>query len=126
MKLKVKKFCVIYILYYSTFRNDIGGEIMLFKRKKKAKPYRIDTSQKGFEYVGIKLTDQQFQDVCDLNLLWSDERKDIPAFNMLVLMKVLGLLPPEMVCDSRSSDTDNNSSSDIYETLERKFGKVIR
>ena len=74
----------------------------------------------------LKETDQQFQDVCDLNLLWSDERKDIPAFNMLVLMKVLGLLPPEMVCDSRSSDTDNNSSSDIYETLERKFGKVIR
>lgn len=99
---------------------------MLFKRKKKAKPYRIDTSQKGFEYVGIKLTDQQFKDVCDLNLLWSDERKDIPAFNMLVLMKSLGLLPPEMVCDSRNSDTDNNSSSNIYETLERKFGKIIR
>lgn len=34
---------------------------MLFKRKKKAKPYRIDTSQKGFEYVGIKLTDQQLK-----------------------------------------------------------------
>lgn len=99
---------------------------MLFKRKKKAKPYRIDTSQKGFEYVGIKLTDQQFKDVCDLNLLWSDERKDIPAFNMLVLMKELGLLPPEMVCDSRNSDTDNNSSSNIHETLERKFGKIIR
>lgn len=99
---------------------------MLFKRKKKAKPYRIDTSQKGFEYVGIKLTDQQFKDICDLNLLWSDERKDIPAFNMLVLMKALGLLPPEMVCDSRNSDTDNNSSSNIYETLERKFGKIIR
>lgn len=126
MKLKVKRFCVIFILCCSTFRNDIGGEIMLFKRKKKAKPYRIDTSQKGFEYVGIKLTDQQFKDVCDLNLLWSDERKDIPAFNMLVLMKALGLLPPEMVCDSRNSDTDNNSSSNIYETLERKFGKIIR
>lgn len=99
---------------------------MLFKRKKRAKPYRVDTSQKGFEYVGIKLTDQQFQDVCNLNLLWSDERKDIPAFNMLVLMKVLGLLPPEMVCDSRSNDADNNSASDIYDTLERKFGKAVR
>ena len=99
---------------------------MFFKRKKKVKPYRVDTSKKGFEYVGIKLTDQQFQDVCDLNLLWFNERKDILAFNMLVLMKVLGLLPPEMVCDSRSNDTDNNSSSNIYETLERKFGKVIK
>ena len=99
---------------------------MHFTKKKIAKPYRIAASQKGFEYVGIKLTDQQFQDVCDLNLLWLDERKDIPVFNMLVLMKILGLLPPEMVCDSRSSDTDNDSSSNIYETLERKFGKIIR
>lgn len=101
---------------------------MFFKRKKKVKPYHVDTSQKGFEYVGIKLTEQQFQDLCDLNFLWieNENRQLSPVFHILVLMKVLGLLPPEMVCDSRSSDTDNNSSSDIYETLERKFGKVIR
>ena len=99
---------------------------MFFNKKKKAKPYRVDTSLKGFEYVGIKLTDKQFQDICDLNLLWSDDRKDIPVFNALVLLKVLGLLPPEMICDSRSDDANNNSTSNIYETLERKFGKVIR
>mgnify|MGYP004694506777 CR=1 FL=1 len=93
--------------------------IFRFRKRKKVKPYKVDTSQKGFEHVGIKLTDKQFQDVCDLNLLWSDERKDIPAFNMLVLMKVLGLLPPEMVCDNESDD----SGDDIYE---RKFGKIRR
>lgn len=93
--------------------------IFRFRKRKKVKPYKVDTSQKGFEYAGIKLTDQQFQDVCDLNLLWSDERKDIPAFNMLVLMKVLGLLPPEMMCDNESDD----SGDDIYE---RKFGKIRR
>lgn len=101
---------------------------MFFKRKKKSKPYHVDTSQKGFEYVGIKLTEQQFQDLCDLNFLWieNENRQLSPVFHILVLMKVLGLLPPEMVCDNSSSDTDNNSSSNIYETLERKFGKVIR
>lgn len=99
---------------------------MFFNKKKKTKPYRVDTSLKGFEHVGIKLTDKQFQDICDLNLLWSNDRKDIPVFNALILLKVLGLLPPEMMCDSRSNDTDNNSTSDIYETLERKFGKAIR
>ena len=101
---------------------------MFFKRKKKVKPYHVDTSQKGFEYVGIKLTEQQFRDLCDLNFLWigNENRQLSPVFHILVLMKVLGLLPPEMVCDSRSNDTDNNSSSNIYETLERKFGKVIR
>lgn len=99
---------------------------MFFNKKKKTKPYRVDTSLKGFEYVGIKLTDKQFQDICDLNLLWSNDRKDIPVFNALVLLKVLGLLPPEMICDSRSDDANNNSTSNIYETLERKFGKAIR
>lgn len=69
--------------------------IFRFRKRKKVKPYKVDTSQKGFEYVGIKLSDEQFQDMCNLNLLWANDRKDIPVFNMLVLMKVLGLLPSE-------------------------------
>ena len=71
--------------------------IFRFRKRKKVKPYKVDTSQKGFEYVGIKLSDEQFQDMCNLNLLWANDRKDIPVFNMLVLMKVLGLLPSEMM-----------------------------
>ena len=93
--------------------------IFRFRKRKKVKPYKVDTSQKGFEYVGIKLTDEQFQDMCNLNLLWANDRKDIPVFNMLVLMKVLGLLPSEMIRDNESDD----SGDDIYE---RKFGKIRR
>ena len=37
--------------------------IFRFRKRKKVKPYKVDTSQKGFEYVGIKLTDEQFQDI---------------------------------------------------------------
>lgn len=69
--------------------------------------------------MGIKLSDEQFQDMCNLNLLWANDRKDIPVFNMLVLMKVLGLLPSEMMRDNESDD----SGDDIYE---RKFGKIRR
>ena len=37
--------------------------IFRFRKRKKVKPYKVDTSQKGFEYVGIKLSDEQFQDM---------------------------------------------------------------
>ena len=57
--------------------------------------------------------------MCNLNLLWANDRKDIPVFNMLVLMKVLGLLPSEMMRDNESDDFGD----DIYE---RKFGKIRR
>lgn len=95
--------------------------IFRFRKRKKVKPYKVDTSQKGFEYVGIKLTDEQYQDLCDLNLLWTgnESRKLSPVFHILVLMKILGLLPPEMMRDNESDD----SGDDIYE---RKFGKIRR
>lgn len=32
--------------------------IFRFRKRKKVKPYKVDTSQKGFEYVGIKLSDE--------------------------------------------------------------------
>jgi hypothetical protein len=100
---------------------------MIFcKKNRTKKPYRIDTSRKGFEYVGIKLTEEQFHDLTNLDILWKGSRKDTPVLNTLVMMKILGLLPPEMICDSSNGNSDNDSNSDIYTSLERKFGKVIR
>lgn len=98
--------------------------IFRFRKRKKVKPYKVDTSQKGFEYVGIKLSDEQFQDMCNLNLLWANDRKDIPVFNMLVLMKVLGLLPSEMINDSSRNNTSNDYCNDRKELLQRKFGRI--
>ena len=99
---------------------------MFFKRKKKVKPYHVDTSQKGFEYVGIKLTEQQFQDLCDLNFLWieNENRQLSPVFHILVLMKVLGLLPPEMINDSSRNNTSNDYCNNRKELLQRKFGRI--
>ena len=53
----------------------------MFRKRKKIKPYRIDTTHKGFEYIGIKLTDEQFQDLAALNMLWigNEERKKSPV-----------------------------------------------
>lgn len=88
---------------------------------------KIDTSIEGFRYVGIKLTEHQYENLRDLNalILMNEHRQNIPVFNIMLVLKILGLLPPEMVCDSGNSQTDNNSDTNINETLQRKFGKVI-
>lgn len=100
--------------------------------KMKIRPCRnkkthIDTSIDGFKYVGINLTEQQFEDLRDLNMLitCNDNRKNIPVFNTMLVLKTLGLLPPEMVCDTCNDNPDSNSYEDIYNSLQRKFGKVI-
>lgn len=100
---------------------------MFFKRKKETKPYRVDTSQKGFEYVGIKLTDEQFQDLCILNMKWQDGYYNMtPEMYILVLMKTLNLLPSEMLYDSGNGSCSNFSDANIKEATERKFGRPRR
>ena len=98
----------------------------MFFKKKKQEAKRIDTSIDGFRYVGINLTQEQYEDLASLNILMVGEsRKYIPVFNMMVLLKVLGLLPPEMRCDAGDSNADDDADEDINDSLQRKFGKVI-
>lgn len=88
---------------------------------------RIDTSIDGFRYVGINLTEKQYEDLRDLNsiILMNEHRKKIPVFNTMLILKILGLLPAEMMCDSRDGNSDDNADSNINEALQRKFGKII-
>lgn len=88
---------------------------------------RIDTSKSGFEYVGIKLTDEQYQDLVTLNalILANEHRKDIPVFNTMLVLKFLGLLPSEMICDNGDNNTYNDTNDNISQSLQRKFGKCI-
>ena len=78
--------------------------------QRKQKDSGIDTSVEGFRYVGINLTEKQYQD-------------SIPVFNMMVLLKILGLLPPEMICEVGNNQTGNDGGDDFREEFQRKFGK---
>lgn len=51
---------------------------------------RIDTSIEGFCYVGINLTEQQYEDLCDLNalILMNEHRQKIPVFNTMLDLTV--------------------------------------
>ena len=85
----------------------------------------IDTSIDGFRYVGINLTQEQYNDLCHLNiLLMGEDRKDIPVFNTMIVLKTLGLLPEEMLCDVSSDNTSCNTYEEVYQSFQRKFGKV--
>ena len=88
---------------------------------------RIDTSIEGFRYVGINITDKQYEDLCDLNalILMNEHRKKIPVFNTMLVLKILGLLPAEMVNNISHDKSNNDTNEDINETLQRKFGKCI-
>lgn len=86
---------------------------------------RIDTSIDGYRYVGINLTEQQYEDLCDLNILLitNKHRKNIPVFNMMLVLKILGLLPPEMVNKECTDSGNNNSNENFKEKFYRKFGR---
>ncbi len=88
---------------------------------------RIDTSLDGFKFVGINLTEKQYEDLRDLNMLITvnEHRQNIPVFNVLLVLKILGLLPAEMMCEVGNSKADDDSNSDVYNSLQRKFGKTI-
>lgn len=87
---------------------------------------RIDTSIDGIKYIGINLTEQQYEDLQDLNalILMNEHRQNIPVFNTLLVLKFLGLLPSEMINNISNNDSDNNTDKNVEQSLERKFGKI--
>lgn len=97
---------------------------MLRKNKHNYQDSGIDTSIEGFRYVGINLTEEQYDDLCYLNIvLMNEKRKNIPVFNTMLILKTLGLLPPEMVNEESSGHSNDNSNKDFKEDFYRKYGR---
>lgn len=84
---------------------------------------RIDTSLEGFRYVGINLTEDQYNDLRDLNtlILCNEHRQRIPVFNTMLVLKILGLLPETMLCQPG----DGNQAADDEEIMKQKFGRPL-
>ena len=96
----------------------------MIMKNKMYKESGIDTSIDGFKYVGINLTEEQFEELCDLNVVLLNERRNsIPVFNIMLVLKTLGLLPPEMVDNESSNNGNGNSADDFKELFYRKYGK---
>lgn len=92
-------------------------EMDLAKKKNGYTVNEIDTSKEGFEFAGVKLTEQQYEDMIALNLQMQTH-KNIPVFSMMMLLKILGILPPEML--------NNNGDSfpeDSEQWFHHRYGK---
>ncbi len=86
---------------------------------------KIDTSIEGYKYIGINLSQEQLNDLSMINIMMkSDTRKDIPVHCVLLVLKCLGLLPPELMCEvSNDKTADNAKNIGDYE-LQKKIRKV--
>lgn len=91
--------------------------------KKKKKKEIFSTSKEDFKKIGIELTDEQYDDLCQINLFMM-LMPDIPVYNILLILKTLGLIPTEIPDNESGNDGDDNSTKNYHEEFERKFGKI--
>ena len=82
-----------------------------------------DTSKRGFEKIGIKLTDEQFDDLCAINYRIIRNDKYTSVLSILCVLKTLGLIPEEMQCEPYSGEPKYKNTEDGKE-YQRKFGFI--
>lgn len=101
---------------------------MFWKKKKKVQK-EIDTSKEGFEYIGIKLTDEQYSDLVFINNMFLfdsiDQTERYPVFYIVLVLKALGLLKTEIPDNESGNYGNNNFADDLDKEFERKFGRII-
>lgn len=90
---------------------------------KKKKKEIFSTSKEDFKKIGIELTDEQYDDLCQINLFMM-LMPDIPVYNILLILKTLGLIRTKIPDNESGNDGDDNSAKNSHEEFERKFGKI--
>lgn len=83
---------------------------------------RIDTSKEGFKYAGVNVSEQQYEDFTALNLQMQCH-PEIPVFNIIMLLKVLNLLPSEMIDEIGDYQGNDYLNEDFKEWLQKRYGK---
>lgn len=84
----------------------------------------IDTSIDGYKHIGINLSQSQLNDLFIINtMMKEDTGRNIPVHCVLLVLKCLGLLPPELMCeisDDKPADDSENVSDDKFQ---KRYGK---
>lgn len=87
---------------------------------------RFDTSRAGYEYIGVNLTEEQFSDLCMINIIMnSEEGKRVPVFTLVLALKTLGLLKTEFKDDVGDSNANANLNDNRDDSFQRKFGRFL-
>ena len=85
------------------------------QKDSKLKASGIDTSKSGLEQVGIKLTDEQYNQLCTINQRMALEtQRRIPVFYGLIALRTLGIIPDHLENERNSFGED--------EKYDRLFG----
>ena len=93
--------------------------------RKKVTRSNIDTSIDGYKYIGINLTQQQFEDICTINIMMAgDTGKFIPIHCVLLTLKCLGLLPPELVCEVSNNESTDNPEDISQQEFQKRYGRL--
>lgn len=84
---------------------------------------QFSTSQKDLENIGIHITEEQYSDLCEINLFMKG-MPDIPVYNILLVLKTLGLIPTKVPDQESNKERNGNLDERIKSGFERKFGKI--
>lgn len=84
---------------------------------------QFSTSQKDLENIGIHITEEQYSDLCEINLFMKG-MPDIPVYNILLVLKTLGLIPTKVPDQESNKERNSNLDELIKSGFERKFGKI--
>lgn len=84
---------------------------------------QFSTFKKDLENIGIHITDEQYSDLCEINLFMKG-MPDIPVYNILLILKTLGLIPTKVPDQESNKECNGNLDERIKSGFERKFGKI--
>lgn len=86
---------------------------------------KIDTSIDGYRNIGINLTQEQFDDMAVINTMMAGNTgKEIPVHCVLLVLKALGLLPPELVCNVSNDKTADDTQNVGNDKFQKRYGKI--
>lgn len=83
----------------------------------------IDTTIRAYKKMGINLTEEQYENLVDINILaQGNDNKDIPVHFMLMTLKALGLIPSKQMRKISDSKSANNSKDICKDELQQTVG----
>jgi len=86
----------------------------------------LDTSIEGYAHIGIKLSQEQLSDLACINtMMRTGTFDDVPVHAIILVMKTLGLLPPEIIDNECGNGCDDYANCDLKDSFQRKFGRFL-
>lgn len=86
---------------------------------------KIDTSISGYKSIGINLTQEQLDDMAIINtMMKEDTGKEVPVHCVLLILKSLKLLPPELMCEVSNDKTADDTQNICDYEFQKRYGKL--